>query len=127
MDHPSDFNTLPQVCLLALPLEVLEMILQRLDRPQGFVRSCRQLYRIAKSPFLRAKYLLSLHGPTQVLTRTVVEKHKLTVSILTPAVVSYLISMGAIYRDRNEFIRTVGQSESLTGLNDIMFKSHASE
>lgn len=91
-------------CLLALPIEVLEVILQYLDRPQAFVRACHQLYHLAKSPFLRAKYLLNLHGPDQVLTRTTVEKHKLTMSILTPAVVSFLVNMGATYRDRNEFM-----------------------
>ncbi|KAF9292687.1 hypothetical protein BGZ74_000212 [Mortierella antarctica] len=92
-------------CLLALPIEMLEVILQYLDRPQAFVRACHQLYHMAKSPFLRAKYLLNLHGPDQVLTRATVEKHKLTISILTPAVVSFLVNMGATYRDRNEFMR----------------------
>ncbi|KAG0341608.1 hypothetical protein BG000_008553 [Podila horticola] len=91
-------------CLLALPIEVLEVILQYLDQPQAFIRACHQLYHMAKSPFLRAKYLLNLHGPDQVLTRATVEKHKLTISILTPAVVSFLVIMGAAYRDRNEFI-----------------------
>ncbi|KAF9183846.1 hypothetical protein BGZ51_001978 [Haplosporangium sp. Z 767] len=87
-----------------LPTEILEEILCHLSEPQNFVRACRQIYQLSQSPFLRAKYLLLLHGPDRVLTRKVVEQHRLTCSILTEHVVSRLVTMGTIFRDPEEFI-----------------------
>ncbi|KAI7825199.1 hypothetical protein BC939DRAFT_449006 [Gamsiella multidivaricata] len=90
--------------ILDLPTEILEEIICRLISPRNFVRSCRQIYRLSRSPSLRAKYLWLLHGPDQVLTRKVIELHRLTSSILSSPVVMLLMAMGAPFRDSEEFI-----------------------
>ncbi|OAQ36363.1 ankyrin [Linnemannia elongata AG-77] len=92
------------VNLLDLPTEILQEILCRLTEPRSFIRSCRQILQFSKSPSLRARYLWLRHGPDQVLTRKVVELHKLTTSILTAPVALLLVAMGASYRDPEEFI-----------------------
>ncbi|KAF9538259.1 hypothetical protein EC957_007041 [Mortierella hygrophila] len=97
-------KTQPVVNLLDLPTEILQEILCRLTEPRSFVRSCRQILQLSKSPSLRARYLWLRHGPDQVLTRKLVELHRLTASILTTPVALLLVSMGASYRDPEEFI-----------------------
>ncbi|KAG0300225.1 hypothetical protein BGZ98_009352 [Dissophora globulifera] len=87
-----------------MPTEILQEIVCRLVAPRSFVRCCRQIYMLAKSASLRAKYLWLLHGPDRVLTRKTVELHKLTVSILNSPVVVLLMAMGASCRDAEEFI-----------------------
>ncbi|KAG0223159.1 hypothetical protein BGX31_008662 [Mortierella sp. GBA43] len=102
----STLDTTPTVIyqLLDLPTEILEEIICRLTAPRNFVRCCRQIYHLSRSPALRAKYLWLIHGPDQVLARKVVELHRLTASILTSPVVMVLLAMGATYRDPEEFI-----------------------
>ncbi|KAF9363194.1 hypothetical protein BGX34_004658 [Mortierella sp. NVP85] len=90
--------------LLDLPTEILEEIICRLTAPRNFVRCCRQIYQLSKSSHLRARYLWFLHGPEQVLARKIVELYRLTGSILTAPVVMILLTMGATFRDPEEFI-----------------------
>jgi hypothetical protein len=92
------------VKLLDLPTEILQEILCRLTEPRNFVRSCKMIFQLSKSTSLRARYLWLRHGPDQVLTRKLVELHKLTCSILTAPVALLLVAMGASYRDPEEFM-----------------------
>ncbi|KAG0287331.1 hypothetical protein BGZ96_008764 [Linnemannia gamsii] len=84
--------------------EILQEIICRLTEPRNFVRSCKTIFQLSKSTSLRARYLWLRHGPDQVLTRKLVELHKLTCSILTAPVALLLVAMGASYRDPEEFI-----------------------
>ncbi|KAF9920714.1 hypothetical protein FBU30_009363 [Linnemannia zychae] len=94
----------PMYSSCKLPTEILQDILCELTQPRNFVRSCKSILQLSKSTSLRARYLWLQHGPGHVLTRKIVELHRLTSSILTAPVVLLLMAMGATYRDSEEFI-----------------------